>query len=973
MKKFYGTCFTKTWRLILSTLFLMLCCGFMANSQPIVINGNPADWGTVFRTLPPGVLSTFVVDLKRPDGTDNQFTQGAKDFSEANEMAWSYSQVGDKVEITNAGVIIWKAPNGDELMYFMGDRLSTNGTAEIGFWVFQNGTAPDVSTMAFKPIKQIGDILILFTFTNGGRVPNLEVYEWLGTAGRTGVDRLRMLTGLTDDKAIAIVSNPSVDPSATGKRYPVPTYNDPVFGNWVACNKEKKDCGFYYDGSFVEGMLNLTKLGLKINLCHATFLMETRQSHSLTSMLSDFVGGSIGSTPKIWAQDAIFCLPEVGRKAEVTLCALPNDPDLTFKWYSDEGLTNKVGDGRCLTVSLDKSATYYVTATNSFGCTSDKVMVKAKGYSLSCELDVNPEPVFGVNLGKGTVKVTVHGDVVISDLVLSYNWGSVDPGNKSNISFKIPVQGATVTVTDQNGCTTTCTYGGSQGCESFTVALACNPAHLPAEGMVKADVERLYNAKFGGTFVASDISKDSDPQNSGCFWEQVWGYTITDPLGNISSGCKIKYTWKIDIVAPVITDISDYTLEACNADWPAKLTTSWTDNCQAGGNIDSDGGVNIESQDPCYQLRVYTFKVKDECGNEDTETVTVKRKWDKTAPVMEPLKDLVFACNDPVIIPTPVFNDNCDGPIDTYTCEVVGYPEAECATFEFPVGETTVCFTAYDECGNSTVECIKITVEPCTITCQTAYARLENSTGGSLGTCFIPQFSNWGWTNPILEPGKYELPLYAGAAQCNPANGWGPVGKVLVDYAGTVMKVTYLINMGYSMSDVHVYVGCGMYPKLRSGRETISPGQYTHVVMVDRASEYTVTFTNVQGPVWVIAHAVVCNVKGKTTGSGTYAKAIDCRRRSATIEGLAATDLRVYPNPFSTKVNFEFVSGRDAQARLEIYNGIGQKITTLMDRAIESGVLNRIEYQPQDVISGVLFYRLTIGDDVINGKLLYNK
>jgi len=334
---------------------------------------------------------------------------------------------------------------------------------------------------------------------------------------------------------------------------------------------------------------------------------------------------------------------------------------------------------------------------------------------------------------------------------------------------------------------------------------------------------------------------------------------------------------------------------------------------------------------------------------------------------MEPLQDLTFACDEPVIIPTPVFNDNCDGPILDYDCEVVGYPEADCATFEFPEGETTVCFTATDECGNTTVKCIKITVEPCIINCETAYARAAQG-----AECFIPKFANWGWTNPITE-GKHVLPLWAAAAKCN-ITGLEPVGNVYVTYASGKMTVKYVTNPGYSMSDIQAYVGCGKYPRLKSGRETIAPGQYTFVATgLDRIGEYVVEFTNVSGNVWLIAHAVTCDVKARNVGSGIYAKAIACVKKSATIAGLEATDLKVYPNPFSTKVNFEFVTGRDVQARLEIFNSIGQKITTLMDRDVEAGVLNRVEYQPQNVISGVLFYRLTLDDDIINGKLLYNK
>jgi hypothetical protein len=92
---------------------------------------------------------------------------------------------------------------------------------------------------------------------------------------------------------------------------------------------------------------------------------------------------------------------------------------------------------------------------------------------------------------------------------------------------------------------------------------------------------------------------------------------------------------------------------------------------------------------------------------------------------------------------------------------------------------------------------------------------------------------------------------------------------------------------------------------------------------------------------------------------------------SALIGGLESSLLKVYPNPFGNTVNFEFVSGRDASARLEIFNALGQKITTLMDRMVEEGVMNRIQYQPVSQ-PGLLFYRFTLDTQVFNGKLIYN-
>jgi hypothetical protein len=85
------------------------------------------------------------------------------------------------------------------------------------------------------------------------------------------------------------------------------------------------------------------------------------------------------------------------------------------------------------------------------------------------------------------------------------------------------------------------------------------------------------------------------------------------------------------------------------------------------------------------------------------------------------------------------------------------------------------------------------------------------------------------------------------------------------------------------------------------------------------------------------------------------------------------SDFRVYPNPFSEKVTFEFVSAHDGRARIEITDVIGQRIAVLMEENVREGELNRIEYKPVDVVSGILIYRLIIGDEVNTGRLIYKK
>jgi len=80
--------------------------------------------------------------------------------------------------------------------------------------------------------------------------------------------------------------------------------------------------------------------------------------------------------------------------------------------------------------------------------------------------------------------------------------------------------------------------------------------------------------------------------------------------------------------------------------------------------------------------------------------------------------------------------------------------------------------------------------------------------------------------------------------------------------------------------------------------------------------------------------------------------------------------LKVYPNPFSGKVYFEFVPEQDTQARLELFDVLGQKIKTLMYIPVNKGMIQKVEYLSKGIEGVFLFYRLTLGNQLISGKVL---
>ncbi|SDB41258.1 Ig-like domain (group 2) [Flavobacteriaceae bacterium MAR_2010_188] len=219
------------------------------------------------------------------------------------------------------------------------------------------------------------------------------------------------------------------------------------------------------------------------------------------------------------------------------------------------------------------------------------------------------------------------------------------------------------------------------------------------------------NCSAGGQDIVSDGGVDQADSEDGCTQYRLYTFTVTDDCGNDDTETTLV-SRDYDMTDPEIADIADYTLEGCNDDWPAFLTTDWSDNCSAGGlGIQSDGGVDDgQSEDGCIQYRLYTFTVTDDCGNDDTETTRVSREYDMTDPEIDDVDDYQLAnCNDdwPAFLTTD-WSDNCsagglgiqsDGGVDD------GQSEDGCIQYRL------YTFTVTDDCGNDDTETTRVSRE----------------------------------------------------------------------------------------------------------------------------------------------------------------------------------------------------------------------------------------------------------------------
>lgn len=151
---------------------------------------------------------------------------------------------------------------------------------------------------------------------------------------------------------------------------------------------------------------------------------------------------------------------------------------------------------------------------------------------------------------------------------------------------------------------------------------------------------------------------------------------------------------------------------------------------------------------------------------------------------------------------------------------------------------------------------------------ETAFAKGTSSICFNQYSEFINNPNRWGWTNgPLTTPGFYTMNLWAGAGQCNTSNGIN-VGTVTVDYNGTTAVVTYSVNAPYSLSEVHLYVGCDVLPKKCTGPPTnrtceftLAPGQYPIIqeglLAGTRTWNYTVEDLGCEDGIYIVAHATV--------------------------------------------------------------------------------------------------------------------
>lgn len=96
---------------------------------------------------------------------------------------------------------------------------------------------------------------------------------------------------------------------------------------------------------------------------------------------------------------------------------------------------------------------------------------------------------------------------------------------------------------------------------------------------------------------------------------------------------------------------------------------------------------------------------------------------------------------------------------------------------------------------------------------------------------------------------------------------------------------------------------------------------------------------------------------------------------AVTEEEILAEDFQLkqnYPNPFNNNTKIEFCLPQQSKVMLTVYNILGQKVSELVNETMSSGQ-HIINFNINDLSSGVYFYTLKAGNNIATKKMLYLK
>jgi hypothetical protein len=588
--------------LFYSGIQAQITTGFELDGNAISVLPNPPeDWDKIFNNTSSAQVTTNVVsDL------DNIFAGGgSKDDLDINNWGWTTGSVPDKDDILHGGVALY---NNCKL-YFFADRYATNGSSNIGFWLFKSNISVSAGG-TFSGIHTVGDLLLVSEFVNGGGTSIIKAYKWVGSGGNTN--------GTLDSVPVTGVNSFAItNSSSVPSPWPFVPKSGPVnqFGA----------------GAFFEGGIDLCSIA-GLDPCFTSFLIETRSSFAINAVLKDFMNGSFTSTPQVSVAGGVRCIngPAVNLTANVTGGITP----YTYSW-SPGGSTSA-----SISVSPAITTTYTVTVAGLNGCMK----------TATATVTVNGAP--NVNAGPDKVlscsspSVILNGSSVTAGV--TFDWSTSGGNIVSGGSTATPTVNAAgayfLTVTTGPGCTATDTVMVSSNITPPNVnagankTLTCVVTSVMLNGSSSTAGATFSWSTIGGNIVSGSLSATATANAAGTYI-----LTVTNPV----NGCTATDTVMVMLnnTLPDVNAGADVTLTCTSASImlngsssTAGATYSWI---TIGGNIVVGGSTATPTVNAAGTYVLTVTHPSSGCTEKDTVMVMINT----TAPNVNAGVDAVINCN----------------------------------------------------------------------------------------------------------------------------------------------------------------------------------------------------------------------------------------------------------------------------------------------------------------------------------------
>jgi PKD repeat protein len=600
----------------------------------------------------------------------------------------------------------------------------------------------------------------------------------------------------------------------------------------------------------------------------------------------------------------------------------------------------------------------------------------------------------------------------------SWDWDFGDGGSSTaqNPSHEYTSAGTyTVSLTVTNAC-------GSDN-ETKTDYIAVDPCLAPVADFEGSPLsgEAPLTVSFTDLSTNGPSSWDWDfgdggtstSQNPSHEYTAAGTYTVSLTATN---SCGSDTETKTDYITVTCTaPVADFIGDPTSGEVP--LTVSFTDQSTGATSWDwdfGDGGTST-SQNPSHEYTsagTYTVSLTatNSCGS-DTETKTDYITVTCTAPVADFI-------GDPTSGEAPLtvgFTDQSTGATSwDWDFGDGGTSTAQNPTHEYTAAGTyTVSLTATNSCGSDT----ETKTDYITVTCTAPAADFVGSpTSGDapLTVSFTDQSTgatSWDWdfgdggTSTAQNPSHQYTAAGTYTVSLTATNSCGSDTETKTDYITVTEPAQYYMHVGdmqvtkdswWILRRGHAYVKIvdaggspvanatvsGHWTAGASDSDQLTTGSdgWGECVSNWRWGDATFTFCvdDVTKSGWTYdpaANVMTCASSDGTVSAVMSKVAIDFDQ----IENVDGRQLVFnVPNPFNPTTEINFFVPEAGNVRVEVFNLLGQKISTLLDRECDAG-LNSVTWDSRNssgtkVASGIYFFRVTYENEIsITKKMLLMK